>query len=114
MSFANEASKLLTNKYFLYFIVFLAVSNVLGYLVTNKLNAVVFFVLICLLMANFSKNMVVVLIVAIVATNLLMVNGKMREGLENANGANGADGANGLRDLHGLWPPFQKTHRSLR
>ena len=89
MSFANEASKLLTNKYFLYFIVFLAVSNVLGYLVTNKLNAVVFFVLICLLMSNFSKNMVVVLIVAIVATNLLMVNGKMREGLENADGTNG-------------------------
>jgi hypothetical protein len=92
MSFANEASKLLTNKYFLYFIVFLAVSNVLGYLVTNKLNAVVFFVLICLLMANFSKNMVVVLIVAIVATNLLMVNGKMREGLENADGTNGTNG----------------------
>jgi hypothetical protein len=89
MSFANEASKLLTNKYFLYFIVFLAITNVLGYLVTNKLNAVVFFALISLLMANFSKNMVVVLIVAIVATNLLMVNGKMREGLENADGSNG-------------------------
>lgn len=86
MSFANEASKLLTNKYFLYFIVFLAVSNVLGYLVTNKINAVIFFALICLLMANFSKNMIVVLIVAIIATNLLMVNGKMREGLENAEG----------------------------
>jgi hypothetical protein len=84
MSFTNEASKLLTNKYFLYFIVFLAISNVLGYLVTNKLNAVIFFALICLLMANFSKNMVVILIVAIVATNLLMVNGRMREGLENA------------------------------
>ena len=80
MSFANEASKLLTNKYFLYFIVFLAGANVLGYLVTNKINAVIFFALICLLMANFSKNMVVVLIVAIIATNLLMVNGKMREG----------------------------------
>lgn len=86
MSFANEASQLLTNKYFLYFIVFLAVSNVLGYLVTNKINAVIFFALICLLMANFSKNMVVVLIVAIIATNLLMVNGKMREGMENAEG----------------------------
>ena len=90
MSFANEASKLLTNKYFLYFIVFLAVSNVLGYLVTNKINAVIFFALICLLMANFSKNMIVVLIVAIIATNLLMVNGKMREGFtegeQNATG----------------------------
>lgn len=84
MSFTNEASKLLTNKYFLYFIVFLAISNVFGYLVTNKFNAVIFFALICLLMANFSKNMVVILLVAIVATNLLMVNGRMREGLENA------------------------------
>lgn len=83
MSFANEASKLLTNKYFLYFIVFLAISNVFGYLVTNKFNAVIFFALICLLMANFSKNMVVILLVAIIATNLLMVNGRMREGLEN-------------------------------
>jgi hypothetical protein len=84
MSFVNEASKLLTNKYFLYFIVFLAITNVIGYLVTNKLNAIVFFALICLLMANFSKNMVVILLVAIVATNLLMVNSRMREGMENA------------------------------
>ena len=41
MSFASEASKLLTNKYFLYFIVFLAVSNILGYVVSNKINAVI-------------------------------------------------------------------------
>jgi len=83
MSFTSEASNLLTNKYFLYFIVFLAVSNVLGYIVTNKYNAVGFFILICLLMVNFSKNMVIVLIVAIVSTNLLMVNKTMREGLTN-------------------------------
>ena len=82
MSFASEASKLLTNKYFLYFILFLAVSNVMGYIVTNKINAVIFFVLICVLMTNFSKNMVVVLIVAIISTNLLMVNKSMREGFE--------------------------------
>ena len=56
MSFASEAAKLLTNKYFLYFIAFLAVSNIIGYLVTNKLNAVVFFVLVCILSYNFSKN----------------------------------------------------------
>ena len=82
MSFANEASKLLTNKYFLYFILFLAVSNVVGYLVTNKINAVIFFVLICVLMTNFSKNMVIVLIVAIISTNLLMANKSMREGFD--------------------------------
>jgi hypothetical protein len=85
MNFASEASKLLTNKYFLYFIVFLAATNVLGYLVSNKVNAVIFFALVAFLVSNFSKNMSVILLVAIIATNLLMANKTMREGLENAN-----------------------------
>jgi hypothetical protein len=83
MSFASQASNLLTNKYFLYFIVFLAATNILGYLVTNNIHAVIFFALIGFLMSNFSKNMAVVLLVAIIATNLLMANKTMREGLEN-------------------------------
>ena len=84
MSFSGEASKLLTNKYFLYFMVFLAASNILGYLVTNKINAVIFFALVGFLMSNFSKNMSGILLVSIIATNLLMANKTMREGLENA------------------------------
>lgn len=83
MRIANEASKLLTNKYFLYFTVFLAATNVLGYLVTNKLNAVAFFALVSLVTYHFSKNMAVILLVAIIATNFLMANKRMREGLEN-------------------------------
>jgi hypothetical protein len=84
MNFASEASKLLCNKYFLYFIVFLTVSNVLGYIVTNKVNAVIFFALVAFLMTSFSQNMAVILLVAIIATNLLMANKSTREGLENA------------------------------
>jgi uncharacterized membrane protein YciS (DUF1049 family) len=83
MSFANEASKLLTNKYFLYFMVFLAATNVLGYLVTNKLNAVAFFALTGFLTYQFSKNMAVILLVALIATNFMMSSKFMREGLEN-------------------------------
>ena len=83
MSFAKEASKLLTNKYFLYFMVFLAASNVLGYLVTNKLNAVAFFGLVGFLTYQFSKNMAVILLVAVIMTNFMMANKFMREGLEN-------------------------------
>ena len=85
MSFSSEASKLLTNKYFLYFMVFLAVTNVLGYLVTNKLNALIFFALVALITFQFSKNMAVVLLVGIIATNFLMSTNIMREGLENQN-----------------------------
>jgi hypothetical protein len=83
MSFSKEASKLLTNKYFLYFMVFLAATNVLGYLVTNKINAVIFFALVSILTYQFSKNMAVILLVAVIATNFLMANKGFREGLEN-------------------------------
>lgn len=83
MNFVKEVSNLLTNKYFLYFMVFLAATTVLGYLVTNKINGVIFFALICIITYQFSKNMAVVLLVAIIVTNLLMVNKRMREGLEN-------------------------------
>ena len=82
MNFASEANKLLTNKYFLYFIVFLSVTNILGYLVNNKIHAVIFFALVGFLMANFSKNMVVILLVSLIATNLLMANRSMREGMD--------------------------------
>jgi hypothetical protein len=95
MTFASEASKLLTNKYFLYFIAFLAISNVVGYLVTNKLNAVIFFVLVCILAYNFSKNMTVVLIIAIVTTNLMMVNKSMREGFREGAENMDAEGTEG-------------------
>lgn len=89
MSFASDASKLLTNKYFLYFMVFLAATNVLGYLVTNKLNAVIFFGLVSLLSYQFSKNMTVVLFISIIATNFMMSNKMMREGMDNATTSSG-------------------------
>ena len=83
MTFLSEASKLLTNKYFLYFIVFLSATNVLGYLVTNKLNAVAFFTLTGFLTYQFSKNMAVILLISIIATNFMMSNKMLREGMDN-------------------------------
>ena len=84
MSIASKASKVLTNKMFLYFVFFLAITTIFGYLMTNNLNAVVLFALIGILMYQFSKNMAVVLLVCVLATNLIMSNRSMREGLENA------------------------------
>lgn len=91
MKLANKAAKILTNKYFLYFIVFLAVTNVFGYLVMHKTNAVIFFALVGVVMYQFSKNMAVVLMVCLFATNLLMSSNILREGLENANDATRKD-----------------------
>ena len=94
MSFSKEVSKLLTNKYFLYFMVFLASTNMLGYLVTNKLNALIFFALVGLITFQFSKNMAIVLLVAIIATNFLMSTNLIREGLENQSADNTSNTSN--------------------
>jgi hypothetical protein len=98
MSFATEASKLLTNKYFLYFMVFLAATNILGYLVTNKINAVIFFGLVSLITYQFSKNMSVILLIAVISTNFLMSNKKMREGLENETADNNSQSLSKIGD----------------
>ena len=83
MGLGNKAAKLLTNKYLLYFIVFISAINILGYIVLYKLNAVIFFGLIGFISYQFSKNMTVVLLISLLMTNLFMVNSGKREGLEN-------------------------------
>ena len=88
MNLSKEASKLLTNKYFLYFIVFLSATNLFGYLATNKYNAIIFFVLVSLLTYQFSKNMAVILLVALLSTGVLMSGKLIREGMESGSSMN--------------------------
>jgi hypothetical protein len=96
MSIASVVSKIFSNKYTLYIVAFLSATNVLGYLVMHNINAVVFFALVSVMTYQFSKNMAIVLLVAMVATNFLMVN-RMREGLENSGGKN-APAVNNIGD----------------
>jgi hypothetical protein len=81
-SLESSLNPLFTNKYFLYAIVFLSATSNLGYLLANNINAVGFFIIIGIIMVNFSKNMAVVLTVCLVATNFLVAT-KSREGMEN-------------------------------
>ena len=80
MKLANNFNKLLKNRLVLYVVVFLAVTNVLGYFSMRDMNAITFFALIGYLTHQFTKNMIVVLLTAMLATNLLMSN-SIREGL---------------------------------
>ena len=64
-------SALLKNKTVLYSVFFLAIVNFFGFLLTRNLNAVIFFLLIGYLTSHFSKNMIVVMLVSIITTNLL-------------------------------------------
>jgi len=77
---------LLKNKTVLYVVLFFAVVNLFGYLMTRNLNAVIFMLAIGIVAANFSKNMIVVLGVSLLATSFAVGNGllgSVMEGLEN-------------------------------
>ena len=84
MKVPKSVFKLLENKYVLYFVLFLAVSNLLGYMVVGNMNAVILFILIGGLMTFFSKNMIIVLSVPLVLTSVLLVGNRVSEGFESA------------------------------
>ena len=83
MKFDSTISKFLTNKWVLNVVAFLALFNVIGYLVIGNINAVVYFVIFALLVRYFSKNMTIVLGVPLIIVNLLALKGNIQEGLEN-------------------------------
>lgn len=84
-----KLDKLLKNKMVLYIIFFLALVTIFGYLVKQNYPAILFFTLVIFLTKSFSSNMIVILGIAILATNLLDVfrifSFRHLENLENMN-----------------------------
>jgi hypothetical protein len=84
MNLFGEAEKIMKNKYFLYFVVVLAGSNLLGYINTSEWNAAIFFVAISGVIFYYTKNVPLALIIAVFATSFFMaIVYKTREGLDN-------------------------------
>lgn len=83
MKFNSAISKFLTNKWVLNVIAFLALFNVIGYLVMGNLNTVVYFIIFAILVRYFSKNMTIVLGVPLILVNLLAIRGNVLEGMES-------------------------------
>jgi hypothetical protein len=83
MKFPSSISKILENKYVLYIVFFLAVTNVFGYIVMRNLKAVGMFILVGYLVYCFNKNMIIVLGVPLIFTSLFVSSGVMREGVDD-------------------------------
>ena len=79
----KTTKEVITNKYVLYALLFIAVLNILGFLVTNNFISLAVFALIGVLTSYFTKNMIVVLIVTLVASNLLHLTRKTVETMVN-------------------------------
>lgn len=67
---APKMDKLLNDKNVLYVVFVLAILNILGYLLVRNTEAVAFFIIVGFLSTYFSKNMIVVLSIAMVSTSL--------------------------------------------
>ena len=67
---ASDLSKLLRNKTVLYVILFFAVTNVIGFMLLGNSQAALLFIAVGFLVTFFSKNMTVVLLTALIVTNL--------------------------------------------
>jgi hypothetical protein len=75
-----KLSKVLTNKYVLYVVVFFTMINLFGYLTMGNVNALFYFAVIGLIARFFSKNMIIVLLSALLLSNLLIAGQNYSEG----------------------------------
>ena len=82
-------NELLKNKNVLYVVSFLALTNVFSYLISNNVDALIYFILIGYITTYFSKNMIVVLLIPMLFTNFFMgirfATNIRREGMANQN-----------------------------
>ena len=65
-----KVDKLLNDKNVLYVVFALAILNLMGYLLVQNTEAIVFFLIVGFLSTYFSKNMIIVLIIAMVSTSI--------------------------------------------
>ena len=76
-----KMDKILKDKNVLYTVFVIAILNLLGYLLVKNVEAVAFFLVIGFLTTYFSKNMIVVLMVAIISTSVFASTRNRREGM---------------------------------
>ena len=81
MKLNSTVSKILTNKWVLNIISFLALFNVIGYMVMGNFNNVIFFIILAVLVRNFSHNMIIVLGTPLVIVNLFAMKNGIMEGM---------------------------------
>jgi len=72
----------LTNKWILYLVLFFAVFDVFHFYQKGDLQSVMIFFVVGILISFFSKNMVVILILAVVITHLIRYGKNLTEGFE--------------------------------
>jgi len=74
--------KLLNDQRVLYVVMFLAITNLIGYLMARNYNAVLFFLLTALVVSLINKTKTIILGSALIATNLLIGGNMIKESFD--------------------------------
>ena len=83
-----NTNKILNNDFLYKVVVVLALINVIGYIVSKNVNALIMFTFVYLAINYLTKNMTVVLLTAIFATNFFIVGKKVKEAFTEGNEGN--------------------------
>lgn len=75
--------QLLTNQTVLYVTLAISLASLIGYMMSYRNDAVLFFLLVGFITSHFSKNMTVIMLAALLITNLVFGMQNIREGMEN-------------------------------
>ena len=75
--------KLMQNKYVLYLLLFLSITNVIGYMTVGDYNSVLVFVGLALITSYFTKNLIVVFLVALAGCSVLVTGNVVSEGMRS-------------------------------
>jgi hypothetical protein len=84
MKLSSSVNMFLTNKYVLYIVLFFALTNFIQYVMIGNLNAILLFIIFSLVVSYFSKNMIIILSITVLLTNLFSLNINHMEGFEQS------------------------------
>ena len=102
-SISSSSKQILHNPFVLYFVLAIALGDLLYLSVAGNFMFVAIFILIGFLASFFSKNMVVILVIAMAATSIIQfgVKGSINEGMEGEDDDEEKEGMEGDEEEEG-------------
>ena len=94
MNFKSAFFNFITNKTILNIVIVISVLNIVGYVALGNINAIFYFILLGLLVGNFSKNLTITLIIPLVLVNLFVMHRSYVEGFTTDGSGNQMDASN--------------------
>lgn len=83
MNINSTIKKILSNKWVLNIVSIIALLNIIGYLILGNINIIAYFIVFAILVRYFSDNMILVLGVPLILSNLLALRKDLYEGMDN-------------------------------